>query len=110
MNKILGNQVYAGGAAINGGQGEQAVITLTGDSGTLTDAQITQVLNDTASLAIVCDGQVFRLANKQSDLGYRTYINVDCALESTIAVKAIYIRVDGSPTHGNWTKETVPVA
>ena len=85
----------------------KVVITLTGESGTLTSEQIAQVLDDTAVLEIVCDGQVFRLSNKQSSLSYRTYINIDTALSSGTNVKAIYIQLNSSAAnYGSCQKKT----
>lgn len=84
------------------------VIVLTGESGTLTSAQIAQVLDDTAVLEIVCDGQVFRLSNKGSTLTYRTYINSDCALNENVAFKVIYVQLNSEAVnYGAWSLEEV---
>lgn len=85
---------------------EKNVITLTGESGTLTSAQIAQVLDDTAVLEIVCDGVVFRLSNNQSDLTYRTFMSMDVANTENVAFKAIYVNVSaGAANYGDWTLE-----
>lgn len=82
------------------------IITLTGESGTLTSAQIAQVLDDTSVLEIVCDGVVFHLSNKQSNLTYRTFMSMDVANTENVSFKAIYINVsEGAANYGAWTLE-----
>lgn len=84
------------------------VITLTGDSGTLTSEQIAQVLDDTAVLEIVCDGEVFRLSNKDSTLTYRTFINTNCEASETVSFKVIYVQLNSEAVnYGAWTLEEV---
>lgn len=73
-------------ADVSGGA-SKTVITLTGASGTLTAEQIAQVLDDTAVLEIVCDGEVFRLSNKDSTLTYRTYINTNCEASENVSLR-----------------------
>lgn len=84
------------------------VITLTGESGTLTSAQIAQVQDDTAVLEIVCDGEVFRLSNKDSTLTYRTFINTNCEASENVSFKVIYVQLNSEAVnYGAWTLEEV---
>lgn len=92
----------------NGSGATKNIITLTGESGTLTAEQIAQVLDDTAVLEIVCDGEVFRLSNKDSTLTYRTFINADCALNENVSFKVIYVQLNPEAVnYGAWTLEEV---
>lgn len=84
------------------------VVTLTGESGTLTAEQIALVVDDTAVLEIVCDGEVFRLSNKDSTLTYRTYTNTNCEASETVSFKVIYIQLNQEAVnYGVWTLEEV---
>lgn len=81
---------------------------LTGDSGTFTDDEIALIKSLNTALIFINDGQCFRLANMAEDLGYRTYVNVDCALSSSPVVQAIYVQLDPtSQNYKKWTKEIV---
>lgn len=83
-------------------------LELTGTDGTLTTSQIDDVLNK--NIIINNGGQIFRLVNKQSTLTYRTYICIDCAIDASLSVQAIYIQLDSSAVnYGHWSKETVNV-
>lgn len=93
------------------GASEKIEIELTGESGQLTDKQIEQIKNDDNIIEIVCDGIVYRLANKDSSLSYRTYIGMDCALSQTVSFSAIYIQLnEEAVNYGHWTKEDKTVA
>lgn len=87
-----------------GGESASTEITLTGESGTLTAAQIELVKKNDP--VIVCDGQVFRLSNKSADLSYRTFVCTDCALESGFVHYAIYVQLnEQAANYGAWSKE-----
>lgn len=87
-----------------GGESANTEITLTGESGTLTAAQIELVKKNDP--VIVCDGQVFRLANKSADLSYRTFVCTDCALETGFVHYAIYVQLnEQAANYGVWSKE-----
>lgn len=89
----------------NGGS-SKVEITLTGNSGQLTEEQIDQVKDDNNIVEIVCDGIVYRLANKDSSLSYKTYIGIDCAMSQTVSFSAIYIQLNKEAVnYGHWTKE-----
>lgn len=89
----------------NGGS-SKVEITLTGNSGQLTEEQIDQVKDNDNIVEIVCDGIVYRLANKDSSLSYKTYIGMDCAMSQTISFSAIYIQLnEEAVNYGHWTKE-----
>lgn len=93
------------------GASEKIEIELTGESGQLTEKQIEQIKNDDNIIEIVCDGIVYRLANKDSSLTYRTYIGMDCALSQTVSFSAIYIQLnEEAGNYGHWTKEDKTVA
>lgn len=89
----------------NGGS-SKVEITLTGNSGQLTEEQIDQVKDNDNIVEIVCDGIVYRLANKDSSLSYKTYIGIDCAMSQTVSFSAIYIQLnEEAVNYGHWTKE-----
>lgn len=89
----------------NGGS-SKVEITLTGNSGQLTEEQIDQVKDNDNIVEIVCDGIVYRLANKDSSLSYKTYIGMGCAMSQTISFSAIYIQLnEEAVNYGHWTKE-----
>lgn len=88
----------------------QYLINLSGDSGTLTQEQIDIVSNNSKLYLIINDGQIFNLVNTMSNLTYKTFINLDIALSSSISAKAIYIQLDSSAAnYGRWTKEDIVV-
>lgn len=88
------------------GASEKIEIELTGDSGQLTEEQIDQVKDNDNIVEIVCDGIVYRLANKDSSLSYKTYIGIDCAMSQTVSFSAIYIQLsEEAINYGHWTKE-----
>lgn len=111
MGLKLTNGIIVIGKKTGGESGSsKTVITLTGDSGTLTPAQITQVQDDASVIEINCDGQIFRLANAESDLTYRTFINTDAAIESNVVFKSIYVQLnEEAVNYGTWSKEVVPL-
>lgn len=89
------------------GGSSKVEITLTGDSGQLTDEQIDQIKDDDNIVEIVCDGIVYRLGNKDSSLSYRTYIGLDCAMSQKVSFSAIYIQLsEEAYNYGHWTKES----
>lgn len=93
------------------GDSSKVEITLTGNSGQLTEEQIEQVKNDDNIVEIVCDGIVYRLANKDSSLSYKTYIGMDCATAQTVSFSAIYIQLsEEAINYGHWTKEDKTIA
>lgn len=86
----------------------RTVIELTGESGTLTDAEIALVESDSVDLVLVNDGQVFYLSNKQSDLTYKTFMNIDAALDAGYEINAIYIQLNPEAVnYGAWSKEQI---
>lgn len=86
-------------------------IALTGDSGILTAQQIEDIQNNDNIVELNCDGQIFRLTNKNTTLSYRTFINADCALESTIQFSVIYIQLNPEAVnYGHWNKENITPA
>lgn len=98
----------ADGSNGSGGSGNGIEILLTGDSGKLTADELKLVANNEKTVVINNDGELFYLANKQSDLTYKTYVNFDVADSTSIEGKAIYIQLDKhSVNFGKWTKEDV---
>lgn len=98
-------------SGFDGAGSKKAEIVLTGDSGQLTEEQIAQIKDDNSVLEIVCDGIVYRLANKDSSLSYRTYIGMDCAKSQTISFSAIYVQLsEEAINYGHWTKEDKTIA
>lgn len=107
MNNINMNIIdFNKGAEGGGGQGQIEII-LTGDSGTLTAEQIADIVAN-KNIVLNNDGKVFILVNKELSLSYRTYINIDCALNDEIEAKAIYVQLDETAVnYGAWTLEDV---
>ena len=106
-----GNNITITGNVISANVPITVEIELTGESGTLTEAQIATVLDDTKNAFLACDGQIFRLINKVSTLTYRTYMNIDVSDDGNLTAKAIYIQLDSeAANYGHWTKEDVTVS
>lgn len=86
-------------------------IVLTGESGVLTAQQIEDIQNNDNIIELNCDGQIFRLTNKNTTLSYRTFINADCAVESTIKFSVIYVQLNPEAVnYGHWNKEDITPA
>lgn len=94
--------------AVGGAGSSHVEITTTGDSGTFTAEQIEMLTDPSLEAVIMNGGKAFGLANKQADLTYRTYINLDAATGEALAAKAIYIQLDESAVnYGHWSLEEV---
>lgn len=88
--------------------GKKEIIELSGESGILTDEQIAIVKDNTKEYLIINDGEAFYLVNTQTDLPYKTYINLDIALTSNVDAKALYIHTgEEGVTYKHWSKESI---
>lgn len=83
-------------------------IALTGTSGTLSAAEIALVNDDTKNVVLSVSGKLFRLFNEQSNLSYKTFLNIDAAMSSALSADAIYIQLnEEAVNYGHWTLEEV---
>lgn len=87
---------------------DRVIINLEGDDGTLTEEQIALVSDDEANVVLNNGGKIFYLSNRQPDLSYRTFMNIDVAMTSDVEVSVIYIQLSKTAAnYGRWTKEVL---
>lgn len=87
---------------------KRSIITLSGDSGSLSAAQIAIVSDNAKLYLLINDGEVYNLVNTASNLTYKTFINIDAAITSNAVMKVLYIQLDsGAANYGRWSKEEV---
>lgn len=87
---------------------DRIIINLEGDDGTLTEEQIALVSDDEANVVFNNGGKIFYLFNRQPDLSYRTFMNMDIATTTGVEFSAIYVQLSKTAAnYGRWTKEVL---
>lgn len=90
----------------NIGASSKYEISTTGESGTLTTAQMQKLLDDTANVIIVNDRA--RFVFYKDEVNYRTYISIDTPTTEKFIMTSIYVNTSiDAVNYGSWTKEEI---
>lgn len=89
-----------------GGGAGKTLITLTGESGTLTDTQIAKVLDNSAVVEFKIGSNIYKYAENQGT--FVTYTSVVYPTTSTQEIRALYIQIDDDAVnYKTWSLEVI---
>lgn len=88
--------------------GGKTLITLTGESGTLTDSEIAKVLDNSAVVEFKIGNNIYKYAENQGT--FVTYTSVVYPTTTTQEIRALYIQIDNEAVnYKTWSLEDITI-